>query len=168
FITCRDEIHSRGATAQRHQPGIQPHLVKVIQIQIAIAQPNPRKHRVVLTVDAVSGDMKQASLRTLFAKNRRGCTVSHMERSFWKERRYGLGFLQDLGRSLVGDSKNEGIFARARRLFLAPGKNRRTGSVGNCVGITEVLFSISQSVERQEMKRAVGHENEVLSLEIGA
>src|SRR5216110_3124709 len=106
FITCRDEIHSRGATAQRHQPGIQPHLVKVIQIQIAIAQPNPRKHRVVLTVDAVSGDMKQATLRTLFAKNRRGCTVFLVYRSFVKEQRYGLGLLKYLGCALVGYTKN--------------------------------------------------------------
>src|SRR5207245_10427596 len=85
-----------------------------------------------------------------------------------KERSYRLSRLQKLGSSLVGDSKSEGILARARRLFLATGENRRAGSVGNRESITEILFSISQSVEWQEIKRAVGHENEVLSLEIGA
>jgi len=91
--------------------------------------------------------------------------VSKMKRRVWQERCHGLCFLQDLGRSLVGDSKNEGARAFARRFLLAPGENRGTGSVRNREGIAEILFPISQSVERQEMKRAVGHDNKVLSLE---
>src|SRR5207249_5888053 len=53
----------------------------------------------------------------------------------------------------------------ARRFLLAPGENRRAGSVGNRKCVAEILFPISQSVEWQEMKRAGGHDNEVLSLE---
>src|SRR5712664_1338047 len=73
--------------------------------------------------------------------------------------------MQDLGRSLVGDSKNKRTGAHARRFLLTPGENRGTGSVGNREGITQVLFAISQSVEWQEMERTVRHDNEVLPLE---
>src|SRR5260370_7663559 len=77
----------------------------------------------------------------------------------------GLGFLKDLGCSLVGDSKNERVHAHARRVLLTPGENRRTRSVRNRERIAEILLSISQSVERQEMKRAVRHDNAMLPLE---
>src|SRR5712664_4611826 len=73
--------------------------------------------------------------------------------------------MQDLGRSLVGDSKNKRTGAQARRFFLTPGENRGTGSVGNREGIAEVLLSISQCVEWQEMERTVRHDNEVLPVE---
>src|SRR6266567_3254661 len=109
--------------------------------------------------------MKKAAPRAFFAEHRGGCLVSQVERRLRKEPRYGLGFLKDLGCSLVGDSKNERVHAHARRLLLTPGENRRTGSVRNRERIAEILFSISQSVERQEMKRAVRHDNEVLPLE---
>src|SRR5207253_3886447 len=109
--------------------------------------------------------MKKAALRTFFAKHRGRCTVSNVERRFWQERRHGLGFLEDLRRSLVGDSKNERTQVCACRFLLTPGENRRTGSVGNREGIAKILFSISQSMEWQKMEEPVGHHNEVPSLE---
>src|ERR1700694_6032940 len=109
--------------------------------------------------------MKKAALRTLFAKHGGSRVVSNMERRVWRERGYGLGFLQDLGRSFVGDSKNERNRAPARRFLLTPAETRATGGVGNREGIAEILFPISQSVERQKMERSVRHNNEVLPLE---
>ena len=82
-----------------------------------------------------------------------------------QEGRDGLCFMQDLRRALVGDSKNKRTRARAGRFLLTPGENRGTGSVGNRKGIREILFPVSQSVKWQEMERAVGHDNEVFSLE---
>src|SRR5260370_40174479 len=73
--------------------------------------------------------------------------------------------MQDLGRSLVGDSKNEGTCAHARRFLVAPRENRGAGSVRNREGIAEVLLSISQSVKWQRMERTVRHDDEVLPLE---
>src|SRR5712664_735828 len=73
--------------------------------------------------------------------------------------------MQDLGSSLVGDSKNKRTRAHARRFLVAPGENRGAGSVGNREGIAEVLLSISQSVKWQEMERTVRHHNEVLPVE---
>src|SRR3989440_3045800 len=109
--------------------------------------------------------MNKAAPGTFFAKDGRGCVVSHVERRFWQERRHRLGFLEDLRRALVGDSKNERTCVYARRFLLAPGENRRAGSVGNRKCVAEILFPISQSVECQEMKRTVGHDNKVLALE---
>src|SRR5260370_41874446 len=108
--------------------------------------------------------MKEAALRTFFAKHGGGCMVSKMKRRVWQERCHGLCFLQDLVRSVVGDSKNAGARAFARRFLLAPGENRGTGSVRNREGIAEILVPISQSVERQEMKTALVHDNKVHSL----
>src|SRR5260370_2307860 len=107
--------------------------------------------------------MKEAALRTFFAKHGGGCMVSKMKRRVWQERCHGLCFLQDLGRSLVGDSKNEGARAFARRFLLAPGENRGTGSVRNREGIAEILCPISQSVKRHQLKMPAWHYNTLLS-----
>src|SRR5712671_6945844 len=109
--------------------------------------------------------MKEAALRTFFAKQGGSRVVPNMECRLWQERGHGVGFLQDLGRSFVGDSKNERVSARAGWFLLAPTENRGTGRVGNREGIAEILFAISQSVERQEMERAMRNNNEVLPLE---
>ena len=81
-----------------------------------------------------------------------------------QEGRDGLCFMQDLRRALVGDSKNKRTRARAGRFLLTPGENRGTGSVGNSESIAEIFFPVSQRVERQEMERTMGHNNEVLAL----
>src|SRR5260370_23548018 len=73
--------------------------------------------------------------------------------------------MKDLGRSLVGDSKNKRTGAHARRFFLTPGQRRGAGSVGNREGSAEVLVSLSQSVKWQKRERTVRHDNEVLLLE---
>src|SRR5258707_289349 len=99
--------------------------------------------------------MKKAALRTFFAKHGGSRVVSDVERRVWQERGHGLGFLQDLGRSLVGDSKNERTCARARWFLLTPAENRGTGRVGNREGIAEILFRISQRMERQKMEGPV-------------
>src|SRR6266478_6010185 len=70
-----------------------------------------------------------AALRTFFAKHGGSRLVSNVERRVRQERRHRLGFLQDLGRSLVGDSKNERTCGRAGRFLLAPAENRGTGRV---------------------------------------
>ena len=90
--------------------------------------------------------------------------VTDVERGLRKERGHGLSFLQDLRSSHVGDSKNERTRVHARGLLLAPGENRRAGGVGNSESIAEILFAVSQSVERQEMERTMGHDDEMLAL----
>src|SRR5580765_2152853 len=67
-------------------------------------------------------------------------------------------------RPLVRDSKYKGCGTRARCFFLTHSENRRTGGVGNSEGIAEIFFTVSKSMERQEMERTVRHNSEVRPL----
>src|SRR2546428_4773919 len=47
----------------------EPHLIEVVQVQIAVAQTNGGEHGVVLAIDAVRGDVEEAAARAAFAEN---------------------------------------------------------------------------------------------------
>jgi len=51
--------------------------------------------------------MKKPAARTIFAKHSGRGAVSEVERRLRQEGGYGLRFVQDLRRALVGDSKDE-------------------------------------------------------------
>jgi len=40
LVSGSDEIHAGGATAQRNQICVQPHLVEIVQIQVTVTQPD--------------------------------------------------------------------------------------------------------------------------------
>src|SRR2546423_8118786 len=52
FVPRGDEIHAGGATAQRDEARAKANLVEIIKIQVTIAEPDAREHRIVLAIDA--------------------------------------------------------------------------------------------------------------------
>jgi len=53
FVARRDEVHAGGAAAQSHEFGRKRNLVEVVQIKVAIPEPDAGKHWVVLAISAV-------------------------------------------------------------------------------------------------------------------
>jgi len=115
FVTCGNKIHSRSAPAQSYQVCAQAHLVEVVQIQVAVAQPDAGEHRIILAVRAVCRDVQQSGLRALLTKDFRGGLFSNEEVRARQQGCDRLDLGKNLGSAFVGDSKNEGgaLFTRS-------------------------------------------------------
>src|SRR5579859_7247612 len=164
FIAGSNEIHASSAAAQSHQSGIQFHLVQVIQIQVSVSEANPGKHGIVLAIHAVCGDVKQPTLRSLLSEQGRCGLFAQVEGGTGKQGAHAANFVQDLRRALIRDAKYERGWSITWSLLLAQRKNRRARSIGNREGVAKIFVPVFQGMERQEMKRAVRHKNQMISL----
>src|SRR5581483_8430247 len=95
------------AAAQGQEVGAQPHLVKLIEIEITVAQANPRKHRIVRAEASVSGDVNQPALRRQAEEERVVHAVPEMELGVSKHFVNSLDFRLDERRLRIGNSQDE-------------------------------------------------------------
>src|SRR5579864_28750 len=72
FVAGSDDVHSGSAPAERHMTSGEAHLIEIVQVKVAIPEPDARKHRVVLAISAVGGDVEQGALGALALEDVRG------------------------------------------------------------------------------------------------
>ena len=95
-----------------------------------------------------------------------GGLVAEEEFRVWKDRGYGLDFIQDLGGALVGDAHDQRGGHFAGQFFLAEGKDGGARGIGNGVSVAEIGVAIFEGMEGKEVKRAVGDEDQVFRLKM--
>src|SRR2546428_12245863 len=141
----------------------EPHLIEVVQVQIAVAQTNGGEHGVVLAIDAVRGDVEEAAARAAFAENGGGGLFSQKELRSGEQRGDRFGLRKNVRRALVGNAENERCRIPSGGLFLANVKDGGARRVRDAERIAKILVALPQGVEGKKMERSMGNKDQMLS-----
>src|SRR5690242_17002294 len=98
-------------------------VIEVVQAHVRVRQTNSRKKRIVFAEESMCSDVNVSRARAVRSQALRSCLVRKMQFASRQNIRYCAGFVQDVGRAIVRNTKDERCARRVRNSFFTNRKD---------------------------------------------